>query len=212
MKKCHELSTRVNYSDKKKTHRSMIENFLKPLESLQFNGKRAAVACHGSEPTAATVLKQQVESALLDVDVKGGITSMSTKAIGIAVMANPILKQIYENGGETVIELVISSLIELRYRLTSINISPIDRNGRKRSQEELKQLYQKEKIHQVKKAIKNISSDVIQTACTSVKGPQRYVQFLKDSGTFDQLNESNCTAIIEASGIEDVIENVIDSF
>jgi len=215
MRSCEQLAKKVNYKTPRKTdlQQNIIQDFLKPLMSLKYQGKSAATACHGSEPTLATQLLEQAKDSLLEVDVKGNLTSITTSAVKVALYSNPVLKQIFENGGEEILSLIISSIMELRYNLTSIDISPYSRSGEKRSTDEIKSLYNKEYKRKLEKSIATITNDTITMACESVEGPKQYVHFFSKTPqkSREDLRSATCGAIIEKFGISEVISQSINS-
>lgn len=215
LEKCHEFSKKINFNqaDQINLQNSITKDFLIPFENLSFEGVPAAEACHGSKPSFLTEKLEEVQENILMTDIKGNLTSLSTKTIGLALYANPLLKKIFDNGGEEILSLLISSVIELRASLTSIEISPFGRekSAKRRSQEEMEKLYKKEYDRRLIKSSTDIVEDTIQTACESVKGPKKYVKFFQKAAekTPDIFEPEICPTLIKEFGIDEMVQSAV---
>ncbi len=186
MDKCHQHSKQVQYqaSTKSALHHQITNQFLTPFANENIEGKSLASACAGSEPTYLTKQIEDLEERFLDADIKGSVTSAATSAIGFAVKRFPVLDKIYDNGGETIVGFIISSAIELKYQIDSIEISKTDQQGRARSAQTIQKLYKKEMERKIQKAIQNIEDEMISSICKPDSEYTSMIQF------FDQTQDS----------------------
>ena len=181
--------SKVTFStqDKSELHSQLQSRFLKPFSALRYDGKPAAEACHGSSPTRITRVIERVREAALNVDVNSAVSSVAAEAIGIALKSNPAMSRVYEKGGRTFFEFLLRSIIRARYKLSTVQVSPTNRNGTQRTPAQIKRIRQEilhgtrgkpGRIDRLKTAIVN---DAVSTACGSATSniePQPYVKYI----------------------------------